>query len=291
MRCVRAVRVRAQEEEETPVDDEEPEILTRLEEEEPAQIVAVRPSAEEETGEDDEEGEEEEDDEEEEEGEEEDEEEGEEESDDDGPVAEMQGDLQVRRRARCRTGPPSSLARDRQPPCAARCAASSSLSCDGGAARALWLSQVGCSLSIEVPDEVNEEAANAGHSVSFAWHRSTAAPDDNAEWEEISGAESERYVLTAVDVGCWMFAEWKIVNDAVRAHAAAAAVTRPTEMTPQAPSPCAASAQRACGAWVRACAGRDDQGRRDGGFGCVGAAAARGPRGPQASGARRLARV
>lgn len=48
--------------------------------------------------------------------------------------------------------------------------------------------------------------------MSYAWHRSSSAPDDNAEWDEIAGLTSQRYVLTAADVGCWMFAEWKVVD-------------------------------------------------------------------------------
>jgi len=61
---------------------------------------------------------------------------------------------------------------------------------------------------------VEDEAAEAVHTVSYAWHRSAAPPDDSSEWEELSGMTSPRYILTAADVGCWLFAEWKVVDDA-----------------------------------------------------------------------------
>ena len=72
--------------------------------------------------------------------------------------------------------------------------------------------QVGCSLSIEMPDELLDEAADSSYNMSYTWHRSALPPDENAEWEEISTSGSTRYVLTAADVGCWVFAEWKMVD-------------------------------------------------------------------------------
>ena len=64
-----------------------------------------------------------------------------------------------------------------------------------------------------MPDELMDEAGENGHEVTYAWHRSSAPPDENAEWEEIAGVGSPRYVLTAADVGCWIFAEWKGVDE------------------------------------------------------------------------------
>ena len=74
--------------------------------------------------------------------------------------------------------------------------------------------QLGCSLSIEMPEELLQEAADNGHEVVYSWHRSALPPDDNAEWEEIGSAGGDRakYVLTATEVGCWIFGEWKVLD-------------------------------------------------------------------------------
>ena len=48
-----------------------------------------------------------------------------------------------------------------------------------------------------MPDELMDEAGEGGHEMVYAWHRSKAAPDDAAEWEEIQGIATPRYVLTA----------------------------------------------------------------------------------------------
>ena len=39
--------------------------------------------------------------------------------------------------------------------------------------------QVGCSLEVEMPDELMDEAANGGHEMTYAWHRSKVPPDES----------------------------------------------------------------------------------------------------------------
>ena len=66
-------------------------------------------------------------------------------------------------------------------------------------------------MSVEMPDEVLDEAGKNGHDLVYAWHRSSTPPDESAEWEEIADATGARFVLTAAEVGCWLFAEWKVM--------------------------------------------------------------------------------
>jgi hypothetical protein len=71
--------------------------------------------------------------------------------------------------------------------------------------------QVGCTLTIEVPISISEEAEAEGLTLQYGWHRCPTEPDDSAEWTPIGSTES-RYVLTAEDVGCWLFGEWKLLG-------------------------------------------------------------------------------
>ena len=66
--------------------------------------------------------------------------------------------------------------------------------------------QLGSTLSVSIPPSV---LPASGGRLAFVWHRSV----DKESWEAIDGAESERYVLGAEDVSCWLFAEWRYVTD------------------------------------------------------------------------------
>ena len=56
-----------------------------------------------------------------------------------------------------------------------------------------------------------EDSEKEGVEVVYGWHRCATEPDDNAEWTAVESTE-ERYVLTATDVGCWVFGEWRLTD-------------------------------------------------------------------------------
>ena len=49
--------------------------------------------------------------------------------------------------------------------------------------------QVGCTLTIEAPEDVVEESESSGHTISYGWHRATSEPNDETEWEHIESSE------------------------------------------------------------------------------------------------------
>ena len=69
-------------------------------------------------------------------------------------------------------------------------------------------SQLGCTMSVAVPEE--NLPATMSETLSFEWHRSA----DGESWEPIDGSDGARFLVTADEVGCWLFAKWMVLDGA-----------------------------------------------------------------------------
>ena len=67
--------------------------------------------------------------------------------------------------------------------------------------------QLGSMMQIDLPDELRP---SADAKVQLQWHRSI----DGDSWEAVRGATEPRYMLSADDVGHWLFAEWRFTDAA-----------------------------------------------------------------------------
>ena len=67
-------------------------------------------------------------------------------------------------------------------------------------------SQLGCTMSVSVPEE--NLPTTMSEKLSFEWHRSA----DTESWEPIDGSDAARFLVTADEVGCWVFAKWMVLD-------------------------------------------------------------------------------
>ena len=71
--------------------------------------------------------------------------------------------------------------------------------------------QLGSTLAVVVPEQL--APASASESLSYRWHRSP----DGESWELVEGeageADAGRFLLTAEEVGCFVFVEWFVTSE------------------------------------------------------------------------------